>query len=134
MILSDIIELNIITVYNRGIPNEECIAIQVNQQINLGQYGIMIGQYTENNSAIPFKDNMFWFGDGIVQEGDWLFIFTGNGHATQYKSSDGIHNSYNLFWERPHTIFANSNVVPILFRVDAVNVNTPPNNLPQLSN
>lgn len=132
MILENLYELSINTVLKRGVPNEECIAIYVNQQINLGQYGIMLGRYSENNSAIPFKDNMFWFGDGIVEEGDWLFIYTGYGKSTQIKASDGIHNLYSVFWGKSNTIFADSNIVPILFRVDAVNVDTPPNNVPQI--
>ena len=65
MILSDINELSVISILNNGIPNEECIAIKVNQNINLGQYGIMLGSFNADNTATPFRDNMFWFGDGI---------------------------------------------------------------------
>jgi len=133
MIVSEIDELSVITILKNGIPNEECIAINVNQDINLGQYGIMLGSFNANNTATPFRDNMFWFGDGIVNKGDWLFIYTGYGEPTQTKGIDGIHESYSLFWGKANTIFANTNVVPILFRVDAVDILNPPANVPQIS-
>ena len=69
MIVADIIELTVMTVLERGVPNEECIAIMANERINLGQYGIMLGFYADFNSGIPFKDHLFWFGDGYVEKG-----------------------------------------------------------------
>lgn len=132
MIVNNLLELTINSVIKRGTPNEECFAIQVNQNINLGQYGIMLGQYSGGNSAVPFRDNLFWFNDGIVKSGDWLFIYTGSGTPTQTKAANGINDLYSLFWGKPHTVLIDTNIVPMLFRVDAVNVAQPPVNLPQL--
>ncbi|MBO2629534.1 hypothetical protein [Shewanella algae] len=134
MMVSDVIEMTVHTVLHRGVANEECIAIQVNQTLNLGQYGLMLGHYAGTNGAFPYRDNLFWFGDGIVQQGDWIFIYTGNGSPTQTYATDNIHKIYSLFWGKQNTVFANSNVVPILFRVDAVAVPLPPGDVPQLSN
>ena len=133
MKVSDIVELEIVSVLERGYPNKECIAIQAKESINLGQYGIMIGEYSEDGSVFPFRDNMFWFGDGLIKEGDWLFIYTGAGNPFQSKASDNIHDIYTVFWGREHTLFANSNIVPLLFRIDAVDILSPPSNTPQLS-
>ena len=132
MIVSDITDLTVSTVLERGVPNKECIAIQVNQAINLGQYGVMVGQFSGFNSAVPFRDNLFWFGDGIVEAGDWIFIYTGLGTPTKSRSTDDKYNVYSTFWGRSSTIFANSNIVPMLFRLDAVNIPLPPGNSPQL--
>lgn len=132
MIVADITELSIATVLKRGVPNNECIAIQVNERVNLGQYGIMLGTSYRDNSAIPFRDNLFWFGDAVVEAGDWVFIYTGAGKPTQTKAVNQINDVYSIFWGRLTTIFANTNVVPILFRIDAVNILRPPGDLPQL--
>jgi len=134
MRVSDIYELKVMAVLERGIANKECIAIQAKQTINLGQYGIMLGQFSGDNGVFPFRDNMFWFGDGIISEGDWILIYTGSGTPTTNKSVDNIHNTYTVFWGRTHTLFADSNVVPLLFRVDAVDIPIPPSNTPQLGN
>ena len=131
MIVADLKELTIMAVLHRGIPNDECIAIQANERINLGQYGIMLGAYAQSKSAIPFIDHLFWFGDGFIEKEDWLFIYTGKGEPRMTTAPEG-HNIFTIFWGKPTTIFANTNIVPLLFRVDAVDVMMPPEDRPQI--
>ena len=92
----------------------------------------MLGRYNDPHSALPYFDNLFWFGDGIVKSGDWLFIYTGSGTPASRKASNGLNDIYTLFWGRPTTLFAETSIAPILFRVDAVSILTPPTNQPQL--
>ena len=132
MIVATITELEVIAIVERGVPNKESIAIKAKESVNLGQYGIMLGTYSHSNAAFPFQDILFWFGDGLVENGDWIFVNTGEGRATSSKTFDQQHNVYSLFWGKRTTVFANSHVVPILFRVDAVHVLSPPTNLPQI--
>lgn len=134
MIVSDLTELNVMTILDRGVPNEECIAIQANERVNLGQYGIMLGAYTQLRAASPFKDHLFWFGDGLIEKGDWLLIFTGMGEPRKTTSINGVNNTFTIFWGKTTTVFADTNIVPLLFRVDAVNVLPPPSNQPQIVN
>ena len=134
MIVSNITELTVVAVLERGVPNEECIAIKANERINLGQYGVMLGAYTQINGAIPFRDNLFWFGDGFIEKGDWLFIYTGIGESRQTKTKDEINKIYTVFWGKLKTVFANTSLVPLLFRVDAVDVLSPPEDRPQIEN
>jgi len=134
MIVANLEELTLMAVLNRSVPNEECIAIKSNERINLGQYGIMLGVYTQPNGAIPFRDHLFWFGDGFIEKGDWLFIYTGAGEPRKTTTSDGANKIYTVFWGKPATAFANTNIVPLLFRVDAVDVISPPENQPQIGN
>ena len=132
MIVSSITELKIITVLDRGIPNEECIAILSNERINIGQYGIMLGAYAEGNSAFPFRDHMFWFGDGFIDKDDWLFVYTGIGEPRRSKAKNEVNYIYTVFWGKSKTVFADTRIVPLLFRVDAVCVIPPPEDRPQL--
>lgn len=134
MIVTDLQEIKIHPVADRGVPNQERIAIYVNETTNMGQYGIMVGYSAQDNSAIPYKDNLYWFGDGVVNAGDWILLYTGKGSSKteDWESTGG--KVYSVHWGRDTTIFAHSNIVPILFRVDAVDVATPPINLPQLGN
>ena len=133
MIVNALNELTIISILDRGVPNQECIAIKVNEKINLGQYGIMLGMYSHSKLAMPFQDNLFWFGDGYVDKGDWIFVYTGDGEPKSLQTKDKLKNIYSLFWAKQNTVFANSNIVPLLFKVDAVDVFAPPENVPQIS-
>jgi hypothetical protein len=133
MIVNDIVELSVAAVLNRGEPNQECIAIQVHSPINVGQYGIMVGVFHhQTGMAMPLMDNLFWFGDADVKPQDWIFVNTGLGQANSGKLSDNTGDYYSVFWGRKQTMFANSNLVPILFRVDAVVMPKPPADKPQL--
>jgi hypothetical protein len=132
MIVSNLTELTLMAVLDRGVPNNECIAIKANERLNLGQYGIMLGVYSHLNSAIPVKDHLFWFGDGFIEKDDWIFIYTGTGTPRKTAATNGISNIYTVFWGKQTTIFADTNIVPLLFRVDAVDVISPPANLPQI--
>lgn len=122
MILQDLTEMNIVGVYDRGVPNQERIVINVRQTLNLGQYGVMLGIKATDGFAFPVRDNLFWFGDGLVFQGDWLFIYTGPGQARTSPVPNTSETLYSIHWGRPTTILNAKELVPILFRVDAVQV------------
>ena len=126
--------MRVVRVFDRGVANKECVAIAVAQTINVGRYGIMLAQHHSGAtvSSTPFFDNLFWFGDGVASAGDWLFVYTGPGTPRSSLANNGVNTHFSLHWGKPHTVFANSAVVPILFRVDAVDVLLPPSDQPQL--
>jgi len=132
MIVADLLELKLLPVADRGVPNRERIAIYVKETINMGQYGVMIGHAVVDRTAIPYQDNLFWFGGGIVNKGDWILLYTGKGTPRTDKGEVTGGKIYSVHWGRESTMFVNTNVVPILFRIDAVDVDSPPDNLPQL--
>ena len=135
MIVAPIDELTLYPVEDRGKPNLERIPIFVNNTLNAGCYGIMVGHTASDETVNPYQDNLFWFGDGVLNAGDWIFLYTGKGEP---KSNDLPQSPnvklYSVHWGRGQTMFANSNIVPVLFRVDAVEVGKSPNDVPQLNN
>ena len=132
MIVDLLKEMRIISILHRGVPNRECIAILVNEDLNLGQYGVMLGTHSsETGGALPFNDNLFWFGDGKLEKGDWIFIYTGSGVPTKNEDTETDTYNYSIFWGRLNTVFANTAIVPLLFRSDAVDVLQPPLDVPQ---
>ncbi len=131
MILAPITELSVIGVYDRGVANSERIVLQANQAVNLGQFGIMLGYRTGDGLANPYNDHLFWFGDGVIQQGDWVFIYTGQGEARASDSPEQNQKIYTVHWGKETTIFAHSEVTPILFRTDAVQLAVAQLNLQQ---
>lgn len=132
MIVFPITELIIVGVHDRGIPNIERIVLRANQDINLGQYGIMLGvKQPMQNSAYPINDNLFWLGEAKIQFNDWIFIYTGPGFPRTERTIDGLNNIHIGHWGKQSTVMANPEIVPILFRVEAVQLPFQPINLPQ---
>ena len=72
--------------------------------------------------------------DGVINEGDWIFVYTGSGEARKSTGVNQESDVYSIYWGKSTTIFANSNIVPMLFRIDAVDILAPPSNVPQLGN
>ncbi len=132
MIFPEISELSVVKVFHPGVPNRESIAISVEEDTNLGQYGILVGLYQGGGLATPFIDHLFWFGDGMVRKGDWIFVNTGPGTPSSTTASESDGKIFSIYWGKKQTVFANSNIVPVLFRLDAVNVLCPPENKLQL--
>jgi len=126
MIVPGIEELSVAKVFNRGVPNKESIAICVNESTDMGQFGLMLGISSGAKEAVPFHDQLYWFGNGQVQNGDWIFLYTGSGTPRTTTDPDDGSKIYTVFWGRPATALANSQVVPILFKVGAVDILLPP--------
>ena len=132
MIVSELTELRVIDVFDRGEPNKECVAIKIYETLNIGRYGIMLGSYAGGNSAVPYRDQLYWFGNGFVKAEDWIFVYTGSGEPRKALQQNSVNHTYTVYWGRPTTLFADSHVVPMLIRIDAVDVLQPKGNLPQL--
>ena len=120
MIVSDIKELEVREVFDRGVPNLERVAIFVKEPVDLGRYGIMVGIKENRGSALPIRDHLFWFGDGLVQAGDWIYIYTGAGEGRVSTIPGSSSSIYAVHWGKNITLFHAPELVPILFRVDAV--------------
>lgn len=132
MILDALTEITIMGVLDRGIPNKECIALRIERHLNIAQYGLVLGTTIEGTAmAVPIRDSFFWFGEALLAHGDWIFIYTGSGQNTQTRSIDNTYTNYTLYWNRPYTALYNSNTVPMIFRVGAVQVHQTPPALPQ---
>jgi hypothetical protein len=123
MIVQLIIELTIVDIADRGLPNMERIVIRANSVVNLGQYGIMLGlRGAATSNAFPIRDNLLWLGDAVLLEGDWLFVYTGPGEPKITGLPNTNQRLISVHWGRPQTILNHEALVPILFRIDAVQV------------
>ena len=131
MILPDVIDLQLVGVYDRGIPNQERIVIKTNSWVNMAEYGVMIGLLGQNNMAAPYFDNLFHFKEISVVPNTWVFLYTGPGKEIQSKTPAGD-PAFVFHWGKPDTIFAHSHVIPILFRIGAVQLGLPPQNQSQI--
>ena len=126
MIVGPINELSVVDVYERGVPNAERIVIGVNEPVNMGQFGLLLGVRQQQGSAYPLRDNFFWFGDGYVRKGDWILVYTGPGESRTTELPGTSTKAYSLHWGREQTVLILQEIVPILFRLDAVNIPAQP--------
>ena len=122
MIVGTITELRLEGAFDRGVPNLERVVITANELVNMGQFGVLLGIRAEHGMAKPIRDNFYWFGDGLVRKGDWIFLYTGPGETRTVEVPNTTEKIYSVHWGRGTTVLDHSEIVPILFRLDAVDI------------
>jgi len=120
----EISELTVWGVFDAGMPNLERIVIQANEIVDLANYGLMLGVRGQGGSALPVRDNLLWFGHARLNPGDWVFVYTAAGDARVHEVPNNSELMYSLHWGKKVTIFNSPELVPMLFRMDGVQMPT----------
>jgi hypothetical protein len=126
MILFSVHELTIVTVEDAGLPNQERVVIRPTQSVNLGAFGLYLGQLNAAGMITPYRDQFFWFGELTVAPPSWIFVYTGPGTFRQTVITSGTDPAYVFHWWKPHTLFGRPGIVPVLMRFDAVAIGSQP--------
>lgn len=133
LIVGDITELTVVGTFDRGIPNQERVVLRVNDMVNMAQFALLLGIRQQHGAAVPIRDNFYWFGDGVVSRGDWIFVYTGPGEGRMNDLPGTTEKLYTIHWGRPQTILTSIEIVPVLIRLDAVQIPTEQRVLPGYS-
>ncbi|MDD4870969.1 MAG: hypothetical protein PHR77_10450 [Kiritimatiellae bacterium] len=134
MIFPDIIELLLLGVYDRGIPNQERIVLKVQERLNTAQYGVLLSISDLNSTAArPIWDNCFNFTEHIVDPGMILFIYTGPGSERRTTIAGTQIPAHVFHWGKKLTVFASTLITPIIFKVESIIVAPVPINRTQLN-
>lgn len=114
-------ELALWGVYDRGVPNNERVVIRVAEHVDMASYALVTGTHSlsGNGGVIPLANNFFWFGNGVLKPGDWIFVYSSPGAARVVDHEGTDDKMYVLHWGKTQTIFHVPTIVPILFRMDA---------------
>ena len=120
LIVGEITELRVVGAFDRGIPNQERIVLEASEMVNMGQFALLLGIRQQMGFVVPIRDNLYWFGDGIVSRGDWIFVYTGLGKGLSNDLPGTTHKLYTVHWGRTQTVLNSNEVVPVLIRVDAI--------------
>lgn len=123
-------ELEIVGIFDHGIPNMERIVLLAHESIDLGNYGLMLGIRGHEGQAYPLRDNFLWFGNGWVQKGDWLFVYTDVGEPRTTDLPNQKEKLYSIHWGKDKTVFQNKELIPLLIRIDAIQVPVSSSTLP----
>jgi hypothetical protein len=125
--------LHSIPVLDRGVPNRECVALRATQTVDLANYAIFVGIKMASGKAIPVIDHFFWFGNNIIQRDDWVFVYTRNGTKSYEPITDRPANKLlRLYWARTTVLFQNADVVPVVIRMEDIQIGHVPLQKPAL--
>ena len=120
MIFPPVTELTVLGVAEPGVPNRERIIIRPTEPVNLAQFGIILGFRNPNGMVTPWLDNFFWFGEITIEPPSWIVVYTGKGEYQQTIVPASNQIAHSMHWGRDRTVFDVPNIVPVLFRMDAI--------------
>lgn len=123
--------LQIMDVQYPGVANQERIPIYVRQHCDLGEYCLILALPAPEGGSIPVKDHLLWFGNGMVNPGDWIFVYTAAGSTTIVPNPNEANKGafplrfINMHWGKEHTIFQNRGISPMLIRIGGTGIVAP---------
>ena len=105
-----------------GVPYRERICFRPTQAVNLAYYVMLIGKKNPDGSCSPVTDNMFWFGETIIEPPSWVVLFTASGEFGV--TTENGAKVYRYCWGKATTLFHDreiSQFVPMLFKIASFN-------------
>ena len=104
--------LQIIGVRDAGEPNKERVVIRALEACDTENYFVGLAIKGQRGRYFPLNDNFFWFGNGFLRPGDWVFLYTGGGESRVHEVPNQPSRIYTVHWNRPNVLFASGEVVP----------------------
>jgi hypothetical protein len=127
--------LELVGVFDPGVPNQERIVVRVTTPVDLTATGIVLGVLWEQapagtRQAFPIDDYLFWFEPTQASPPLWLFVYTGKGETRRTTLLNSAEPAVVMHWNKSTTLFGSgpghARLVPLIFRVGAIDVGVPP--------
>lgn len=111
-------------VFERGIPGKERIVLKSLDLVNMGEFCLLVGfsQFGAANTATPFNNQFFWFGNGLVQKDEWIHVYTGRGKPSQGVGTVSKEKIYSVYWGAKNTLFHQEQTTPLLLRFGGISL------------
>ena len=104
--------------YTKGKGNleRERIVMKILGRTDIGQYVLCDTTYYEDNSVSNLLRHVYWFSDKIVQEGDYVVLYTKRGKEGQFRNKSGT-ITHKFYWGLDRTVWNKSGDGAVLFLI-----------------
>lgn len=109
--------INIFTISDAGIPNQERLVLKVWGFDNLGNYIVFNTQKSILGGFSSSPKNVFWFPDKNVKIGDLIVLYTKKGVPSQSINKDGS-TTHFYFWGQEKTLWNNNFDGAVIIRAE----------------
>lgn len=119
IVIPTIVEIALMGVANRGVPNKERVVLRPTEPVQLGEFALISVARNVDNNGVPLVDGFFWFGELQVSPPSWVYVYTGPGYYTASHISGSDVPVHVYHWGRKTTMFSDA-VHPALIRLGGV--------------
>jgi hypothetical protein len=93
--------IKIVTIADRGVPNKERIQLLALGNVNLVYYALFDTETASPTTVVTIPKRAYWFNSYEVKAGDNIVLYTGAGHQSSYQRPDGGKNHF-FYWARQY--------------------------------
>jgi hypothetical protein len=98
-------KLKIVGIYDRGIPNQERLHLNVLAPADLSFHVVLDTTRVGDTVSTQIR-NVYWWTRYPVQAGDWVILYTRSGLFSTARRADGRTNHF-FFWGMKSVLWAN---------------------------
>jgi hypothetical protein len=100
-----------------GNISSERIVLQANSRLDVGQFILCDTTYNQDESISNLLRHTFWFPDKIVEDGDFVALYTKSGINTEVKNKSGT-TTHVFYWGLEKTIWNRSGDGAVLIEIN----------------
>jgi hypothetical protein len=120
MILPISEEIDVLGVANRGTPNKERILAKARVSLELQEFLLLAGILQPDKTVSIIRNILFAFDQLTVPAGSWIVIYTGPGKSEVSRLATTLEPAYVFHWGFSEVLFTRPDIVPVFFRVNAI--------------
>ena len=100
----------------KGDLKKERVVFKVLGKTDIGQY-LLCESTTTSTAAISSKlRKVYWFPDKLVNEGDFIAVYTGLGRNGEYTNKAGT-VTHQMYWGLSESLWGETNSVAVLMEI-----------------
>lgn len=108
--------LNIVTIADRGIANRERLHIEALADTDLSYYAVLLSVRSLMGRVQAGLRAAYWFGPRPVKAGDTIILYSGPGNNTSEVRPDGGRNHF-YYWGLKNTVWGPRTSCAVLLEV-----------------
>jgi hypothetical protein len=123
-------EIQLLGVADRGVPNKERVLARTLNVMHLGKYVLTAAVLQPDRTVNIIPNMLFIFHNFQLLKSSWVVIYTGKGNQEISRLPTSHEPAYVFHWGFDQVIFSRRDIVPALFRIEALNYEGSPGVLP----
>jgi hypothetical protein len=108
--------IKVVRIVDRGVPNKERLHLSVRAATNLNFYAVFHTDYIDSSTIESTPKHAYWFGDHHVKVGDYVILYTNAGKDVVQVRKDGGTNHF-FHWGLEQVIFADNGECAVLLEL-----------------
>lgn len=119
-------KLEMKSIQDQGIIGKERIVMKALSRLDVGQFAVLQAGYSGEGVNTSTND-CYWFPDKIVEEGDWVVLYTKSGNEKEKVQKSGV-TAHFFYWGKDLPKWKTKSWAPVVLQVDSWDFLSPESN------